>query len=149
MKILAATKIERCIGCHICSLACARLVHKLTSWDTAGIRIHSSGGLSTGFEAVYCLACNPALCAEVCPTEALAQRRGGGVKLRKTACIKCGKCADACPVGAIFLDFTGLPFVCIHCGRCVGYCPHQCLEMIDVEAGKDCQQPSVSGREVL
>ncbi len=25
--------MERCIGCHSCSLACARLVHKQLSWD--------------------------------------------------------------------------------------------------------------------
>jgi len=136
MKILAATKIERCIGCHICSLACARLVYKRTSWDTAGIRIHSSGGLSTGFEAVYCLACDPAPCADACPTGALIQRRGGGIKVRMEACIRCGKCAEACPVGAVFLDSQGMPFVCIHCGRCVKFCPHQCLELIDVEKGR-------------
>ncbi len=51
MKILTTPRMERCIGCHSCSLACARLVHKRLSWDTAGIRIRSSGGLSTGFEA--------------------------------------------------------------------------------------------------
>ena len=49
MKILTTPRMERCIGCHSCSLACARLVHKRLSWDTAGIRIASSGGLSTGF----------------------------------------------------------------------------------------------------
>ena len=51
MKILTTPRMERCIGCHSCSLACARLVHQRLSWDTAGIRIASSGGLSTGFEA--------------------------------------------------------------------------------------------------
>jgi len=136
MKILAATKIERCIGCHICSLACARLVHKRISWDTAGIRIHSSGGLSTGFEAIHCLACEPAACAEVCPTGALGQRKGGGVRVKREACIRCGKCADVCPVDAIFMDPLGIPFVCIHCGKCVKYCPHQCLEMIDARFNK-------------
>ena len=59
MKILTTPRMERCIGCHSCSLACARLVHQRLSWDTAGIRIASSGGLSTGFEARTCLACNP------------------------------------------------------------------------------------------
>jgi Fe-S-cluster-containing dehydrogenase component len=62
MKILTTPRLERCIGCHSCSLACARLVHQRLSWDMAGIRIASSGGLSTGFEARTCLACNPAPC---------------------------------------------------------------------------------------
>jgi len=133
MKILTTPKMERCIGCHSCSLACARLVHKRLSWDTAGIRIRTSGGLSTGFEARNCLACNPAPCAQACPTGAYSQRKGGGVLVRKKLCIRCGECAKACPVDAIFLDHTGEPFVCIHCSRCVQYCPHDCLEMKELE----------------
>ncbi len=133
-KILTASHMERCIGCHSCSLACARLVNKKLSWDTAGIRIVSSGGLSTGFESKSCLACDPAPCALVCPTGAFSQRTGGGVVVKKKLCIKCGECAGACPVGAIYLDDTSEPFVCIHCGRCVSFCPHDCLEMAEVSA---------------
>jgi len=133
MKIFTTPRMERCIGCHSCSLACARLVHKRLSWDAAGIRIASSGGLSTGFEARTCLACDPAPCARACPTGAYSQRRGGGVLVRVNLCIRCGQCAQACPVDAIFLDTTGEPFVCIHCGQCVGFCPHDCLEMVAVE----------------
>ncbi len=134
MKILTAPRMERCIGCHSCSLACAREVHQRLSWDTAGIRIHSSGGLSTGFEARTCLACLPAPCVLACPTGAYSQRRGGGVIVRKKLCIRCGDCARACPVDAIYLDFEGEPFVCLHCGKCVPFCPHDCLEMREGEA---------------
>jgi Fe-S-cluster-containing hydrogenase component 2 len=49
--------------------------------------------------------------------------------VKKELCIQCGKCAQACPVDAIYLDQTGEPFVCIHCGRCVQFCPHDCLEI--------------------
>lgn len=130
MKTLTAARMERCIGCHSCSLACARLVHKLLSWNTAGIRISSSGGLSTGYEARVCLACSPPPCAEVCPSGALIPRKkGGGVAYKHDLCTNCGKCAQACPVDAIYLDSENRPFVCIHCGRCVEFCPHNCLEM--------------------
>jgi Fe-S-cluster-containing hydrogenase component 2 len=131
MKILSTPRMERCIGCHSCSLACARLLHKQLSWDKAGIRIQSTGGLSTGFEAKPCLACDPAPCAAACPTGAYSQRKGGGVIVRKKLCIRCGACARACPVDAIYLDPSGEPFVCIHCGRCVKFCPHDCLEMVE------------------
>ena len=131
MKILRASRMERCIGCHSCSLACARQVHKRLSWNKAGIRIASSGGLSTGFEARVCLACDPAPCAAACPTASLSQRRQGGVIQKKSLCIRCGQCAAACPVDAIFLDHEVNPYVCIHCGQCVAFCPHDCLEMAD------------------
>jgi formate hydrogenlyase subunit 6/NADH:ubiquinone oxidoreductase subunit I len=51
------------------------------------------------------------------------------VLVRKNLCIRCGECAKACPVDAIYLDPGREPFVCIHCGRCVPFCPHDCLEM--------------------
>lgn len=132
MKTLVAPRMDQCIGCHSCSLACARLIHKNLSWNTAGIRIHSSGGLSTGFVADKCLACDPAPCAKVCPTGAYNQRKGGGVIVKKKLCIRCGDCVTACPVDAIYQNHEGEVFVCIHCGRCVDFCPQDCLEMQEV-----------------
>ena len=133
MKILRAARMERCIGCYSCSLACARLLHDRLSWNTAGIRIRSAGGLTAGFEARLCLACDPAPCAEACPTGAMVQRKAGGVLFRRARCIRCGLCAEACPVDAIYLDVERNPYVCIHCGRCVPFCPHDCLEMRPAE----------------
>lgn len=134
MKLLRAVRMARCIGCHSCSLACARLVHRVLSWDRAGIRIRSSGGLTTGFEARLCLGCDPAPCVAACPTEALRQRRGGGVIFKREPCIQCGACARACPVDAIYLDCEQRPYVCIHCGRCIPFCPHDCLALVTVDA---------------
>ena len=129
-KILVASHMERCIGCHSCSLACARLVHDSLSWTRSGIRIGSAGGLSTGFEATVCVACDPAPCADACPTGAFSHRKGGGVKVKRELCIRCGECARACPVDAVAMSpENGLPYVCIHCGRCVAFCPHDCLEL--------------------
>ena len=134
MKVHRAVRMERCIGCHCCSLACARLVYKSLSWNNAGIRITSSGGLTSGFQAVLCLSCDPAPCAAACPTGALKQRKsGGGVLLKRGLCIQCGQCAAACPVDAIALDENNSPYVCIHCGQCIEYCPHHCLELLDTD----------------
>jgi len=55
------------------------------------------------------------------------------VIVKRKLCIRCGDCAPACPVDAIYLDATTEPFVCIHCGQCVPFCPHDCLEMTEVE----------------
>jgi ferredoxin len=59
------------------------------------------------------------------------------VIVRKSRCIRCGECARACPVEAVYLDETGEPFVCIHCGKCVEFCPHDCLEMREANTGGD------------
>lgn len=134
MKQLTTPRIDQCIGCQSCSLACARLVYQKISWNAAGIRIHSSGGLSNGFVANRCLACDPAPCADACPTEAFTPRPGGGVIMKKRYCIQCLQCLDACPVDAIYADRQGDVYVCIHCGQCVNFCPQDCLEM--VECGK-------------
>jgi len=131
MKQLTTPRMDQCIGCQSCSLACARLVHKKLSWNAAGIRIHSSGGLSTGFVANICLACDPAPCAAACPTGAFTDRPGGGVIVKKKLCIQCLACVDACPVDAIYGDQSGDVFVCIHCGQCVPFCPQNCLEMVE------------------
>ncbi|MEI7450975.1 MAG: 4Fe-4S dicluster domain-containing protein [Desulfomonile sp.] len=110
MKILRAARMESCIGCYSCSLACARLLHQSLSWHRSGIRIRSAGGLSTGFEAQVCLGCDPAPCAEACPTDAFRQRKGGGVRVKRDSCIRCGECFRACPVNAVYMDSeTGLP----------------------------------------
>jgi Fe-S-cluster-containing hydrogenase component 2 len=131
MKQLNTPRMDQCIGCHSCSLACARQIHKKISWNTAGIRIHSTGGLSTGFAAARCLACDPAPCAEVCPTGAYSQRPGGGVIVKNVLCIQCGKCVEVCPLDAIYQDRSGRVYVCIHCGHCVQFCPQDCLEMVE------------------
>lgn len=122
--------MDQCIGCHSCSLACARLINKQLSWNAAGIRIRSAGGLSTGFTAYRCLACLPAPCAQACPTGAFTERPGGGVIVKRALCIRCGRCVDACPVEAIHQERSGEVYVCIHCGRCVEFCPQNCLEML-------------------
>ena len=130
-KILKAVAMERCIGCYSCMLGCARLVHQSLSMVRSGIQVRSLGGLTAGFEARYCLACNPAPCVEACPTGAFEQRAGGGIRYKQKRCLRCGLCAEACPVDVVIMDNeSGEPVVCLHCGRCVAFCPHDCIAMV-------------------
>ena len=130
-KVLKAVAMERCIGCYSCMFACARIVHDSLSWSRSGIRVRSLGGLTAGFEASYCLACPLPPCIDACPSGALTEVQGGGVRYQRELCLRCGHCAPACPVNAIRLDGeTGEPVVCLHCGGCVPFCPHACLAMV-------------------
>jgi ferredoxin len=48
------------------------------------------------------------------------------------ACVKCGICAEVCPIGIIGLDESGpkllSPAACVRCGHCVASCPHAALD---------------------
>ena len=58
----------------------------------------------------------------------------GRVENDMGACILCGICARACPVGAISVDRKGKSwsidrFGCVQCAHCVHECPKGCLSM--------------------
>ncbi|SHJ51855.1 4Fe-4S binding domain-containing protein [Geosporobacter subterraneus DSM 17957] len=131
-KKLKAKKMNRCIGCISCMLACARLVHHDYSPVMSAIKIRSSGGLQGKFVADICRGCQMPSCALACQTQALIPRAGGGIKYDEEKCSGCEKCVEACEVKAISFDVVNRkPIVCIQCGVCTGNCPHQVLSMED------------------
>lgn len=136
-KVLAAPRMARCIGCESCMLACARMVYQSFSPRKSAIQIRSSGGAMGRLAADICTACTePVPCAEACPTEALTPRAGGrGMTYRKSECIGCHQCVDACPIQVIGWDEQeSRPVVCVFCGQCARFCPHDCLELAEGEA---------------
>ena len=124
---LAVLETEKCVGCQLCMFAWSRR-HNEAGLAQSCIGVSSIGGMERGFKVIVCRACEDPPCARVCPTEALALRKGGGVSLQPEKCIGCGNCRDACLVHAIFWnDETNKPMICIHCGFCVNFCPHGVL----------------------
>jgi Fe-S-cluster-containing dehydrogenase component len=129
MKKLVIKDIEKCVGCGLCMYACARKFANRPEIgiSSSGILAASLSGFERGATIIFCRACIEPPCVQVCPTEALTPRKGGGVIYREKICIGCGNCREACTIGAIFEREDGKPAVCIHCGYCAAYCPHGVL----------------------
>lgn len=133
VKRLSVVDPERCVGCQMCMFACTRRF-SLGGFGRSTILVKSVGGMERGFVVVVCRACDtPAPCARVCPTDALVSRGGKGVKLVKDKCIGCGKCVEACPIGAVFWDEeSGKPAICVYCGYCADYCEYGVIRLEEV-----------------
>lgn len=125
---------ERCIGCLSCMFACSRIHTGRASLIDSCIKIQTQGGIEGDFRVVVCRGCENPPCVRACPAGALERRPDGSVRLNKDLCTKCGKCSDACLVGAISMGKEGTPIKCQHCGACVAFCPHGVLELEEVAA---------------
>ena len=132
-KVLITGNMSTCIGCFSCMLVCAGVNKQDHSIGKSAIKVRTYGGLSGRFVETVCHACREPACSEVCPSNALALRKGGGVLLKKEQCIGCRRCQSACMVRAVdFDEDLKLPIICHHCGICADYCPHGCLSVEEV-----------------
>ena len=133
-KVLKAGNMSKCIGCFTCMLVCAGFNRHDHSIQKSCIRIKTYGGLSGKFVETVCQGCREPACAEVCPTNALVVRKGGGVNVAEKKCIGCRRCKAACRIKAVAFDEDlNKPIICHHCGICARYCPHECLSLDDVQ----------------
>jgi Fe-S-cluster-containing dehydrogenase component len=123
---------ERCIGCLGCMFACSRTHTGRASLQDSAIKVLTRGGIEGDFVIVVCRGCENPPCVRACPTGALEARPDGNVVFHKDLCTACGKCEEACLIGAISLGKEGKPVKCMHCGACVAFCPHGVLELEEV-----------------
>lgn len=105
--------LERCIGCHTCTIAC-KLENGLEngSW----IKVQTIGGphqdtpsgehpqLSMHFLPVLCMHCDQPPCRDACPLRAIFKREDGIVLVDEGKCDGCQACLPACPYGALVYD---------------------------------------------
>lgn len=66
-------------------------------------------------------------CAEACPVGAISNENGVFI-VNKEECAGCYACVDACPRGAMFVHPEELaPIKCTLCGECAKYCPRNAV----------------------
>lgn len=131
-KILRSKDMNKCLGCFTCMNVCAAVNQKNHSLTKSAIKVRTAGGMASSFVSIVCLGCLEPACMEVCPSQALERREGGGVLLNPAKCIGCRACETSCIMRAVNFDEDAKkPIICRHCGVCARFCPHGCLQMVD------------------
>jgi tetrathionate reductase subunit B len=107
-----AIDLERCIGCHACSVACkvensVSLGHfrtKVHYHDFSGLDAVGKRTLKRAFLPSLCMQCVDAPCLKACPTESISRDADGVVRIDAASCDRSRDCIAACPYGAIHID---------------------------------------------
>lgn len=129
-------KIERCIGCRSCELACS--MENEGVFNPSKSRINVISFTERLYPLPYnipftCKQCIDALCLKACPVGAIFQEKGKikTIKINEKDCIGCGKCVSACPFGVMFFDrVKKKAFKCELCNgnpACVRICPVEAI----------------------
>ncbi len=125
---------EKCTGCRICQLVCSQhFVSEGFNLKASAIRVIVKDLFEVDVP-ITCLQCKKPLCSEACPTNAFYRdSETNAVVIEVNKCIGCGKCAEACPFGAIFVHpYCIVPIKCDLCEgnpMCVQHCPTGALEL--------------------
>jgi carbon-monoxide dehydrogenase iron sulfur subunit len=134
-------RVERCVGCRSCELACA-VAHARSDSLAAAVEEEPPPKKRLFVEAfqghaapIHCRHCEVAPCVRVCPTGALFSDPASGlVHYQENRCIGCFLCAMSCPFGVIRPDPEHRFIVkCDFCPdrtvpACVSACPTRALQ---------------------
>ena len=143
-RMAIVTDVDRCVGCHACTVAC-KVMHEMPVgryWNRV-LRIGPNpkeGGsgnwpdVEMYFFNLSCQHCATPECVSVCPTGATTKAENGTVQIDPNVCIGCESCIPACPYGVRYLnEDTGVVEKCNLCQdiidsgevdlpRCVSQC---------------------------
>lgn len=122
-------KVERCVGCRHCEIACSvehshnkDILPLLNDKPNPQPRIKVGMGVDFLTFPNRCRHCDPAPCDQACPTGAIFRHElSGSVLVREDKCISCQMCAMVCPFSAITFQktLTKNRFVSYKCDNCI------------------------------
>lgn len=147
VKQMLVVKVDKCVGCKSCELACAvehsmsrELFQAIQETPPPQTRVHVVQGERFAVP-LQCQQCPDAPCVAVCPEGALKRASEGPILLDKELCTRCTMCVVVCPFGVIVWDPKGRAVVkCDQCYErilrgeppaCVEACPAGALEFQD------------------
>ncbi|MEW5724464.1 MAG: 4Fe-4S dicluster domain-containing protein [Thermodesulfobacteriota bacterium] len=132
-------RLDRCVGCHTCELACAvehsaakNLFAALAEAPRPRKRLYveTAAGLKL---PVLCRHCEEAPCAAVCPTGAIwVDEARAVVGHRDERCIGCQLCVQACPFG--MMGQRAESRITLKCDRCPDLETPACVDSCPVGA---------------
>ena len=140
-----AIDLERCTGCHACSVACKAEHHVPLGRFRTKVYYYDEGtypDVRRFFLPVVCMQCAEAPCLKACPTQSIERGEDGIVRINAETCNGNGRCEEACPYGAIYVDpLRHAADKCDFCSNrlragmapaCVETCPSEALVFGDL-----------------
>lgn len=140
-----AIDLERCTGCHACSVACKVENEVPLGNFRTKVYYYDEGQfphVRRSFLPVVCMQCADAPCLKACPTNSIRRGEDGIVRIDTDTCRGHGKCEEACPYGAVYVDpRRNIADKCDFCSHrlqvgmqpaCVETCPSGALVFGDV-----------------
>jgi anaerobic carbon-monoxide dehydrogenase iron sulfur subunit len=134
-------RLDRCMGCHSCEMACAvahsqskRLYGALAETTLPKPRLYVEAVTADNKAVpILCRHCEDAPCMHACIAGAISRSDAGVVATDKDKCIGCWTCVMVCPYGVIGRHMQELKaYRCDRCPdletpACVSACPSKAL----------------------
>ncbi|MGI6217297.1 MAG: 4Fe-4S dicluster domain-containing protein [Coriobacteriales bacterium] len=143
--------LNHCSGCHNCQIAC-KDEHCDQDWLPYAAAQPTTGQfwckvyerergqvpvVRVAYRPTMCAHCADAPCEAVCPAGAFKRRDDGLLLIDPQVCTGCGACAEACPIGAIFMNGeTHIAQKCTGCAHLLddGWTVPRCVDACCTDA---------------